>query len=75
MYYSLTITRRVEKFVRGVGGFQMMYADSYMTREEFRAMFDHELYDRWRNLFILFLPPERFYYKSKRETRLQGKLP
>ena len=24
----------------------MMYADSYMTREEFRAMFDHSLYDR-----------------------------
>ena len=26
----------------------MMYADSYMTRDEFRAMFDHTLYDRQR---------------------------
>ena len=24
----------------------MMYADSYMTRDEFRLMFDHTLYDR-----------------------------
>ena len=24
----------------------MMYADSYMTREEFRLMFDHTLYDK-----------------------------
>ena len=31
---------------RNVSGFQMMYADSYMTRDEFRAMFDHTLYDR-----------------------------
>jgi len=42
------ITRNVEEFVRNVNGFQMMYADSYMTKEEFRAMFDHTLYDRQR---------------------------
>lgn len=41
-------TRRIEEFVRNVSGFQMMYADSYMTRDEFRAMFDHSLYDRVR---------------------------
>ena len=29
-----------------MNGFQMMYADSYMTREEFRLMFDHTLYDK-----------------------------
>ena len=38
--------RKLEDFVRNIGGFQMMYADSYMTREEFREMFDHTLYDR-----------------------------
>lgn len=42
------VTRKVEEFVRSVNGFQMMYADSYMTREEFRSMFDHTLYDRQR---------------------------
>lgn len=26
----------------------MMYADTYTTREEFRAMFDHTLYDQMR---------------------------
>jgi len=25
--------------------FQMMYADSYMSRDEFRSMFDHSLYE------------------------------
>lgn len=42
------VTRRIEDFVRSVGGFQMMYADSYMTQQEFRTMFDHQLYDRMR---------------------------
>jgi len=42
-------TRKVEEFVRNVNGFQMMYADSYMTRDEFRLMFDHTLYDRVRD--------------------------
>jgi len=28
--------------------FQMLYADSYMTIEEFRQMFDHSLYDVMR---------------------------
>ncbi|KAI6661935.1 Delta(24)-sterol reductase [Oopsacas minuta] len=40
--------RSVEAFTRRVNGFQMMYADTRMTREEFRKMFDHELYDRMR---------------------------
>jgi len=28
--------------------FQMLYADSYLTFEEFRQMFDHSLYDVMR---------------------------
>lgn len=42
------VTRKIEDFVRKTDGFQMMYADSYMTKPEFRAMFDHSLYDRMR---------------------------
>ena len=38
--------RRMEEFVRNIGGFQMMYAESSLTRDEFRTMFDHSLYDR-----------------------------
>ena len=44
-------TRKVEEFVRSLGGFQMMYADSYMTKEEFRSMFDHTLYDEMRERY------------------------
>ncbi|XP_078657401.1 delta(24)-sterol reductase-like [Branchiostoma floridae x Branchiostoma belcheri] len=41
-------TRRLEEYVRSVNGFQMLYADCYMTREEFRQTFDHTLYDKMR---------------------------
>ena len=56
-YDPLKSLRRLEEFVRNIGGFQMMYAESSMTRDEFRAMFDHTLYDRFvyfKNLDILF---------------------
>ncbi|TMS33160.1 hypothetical protein L596_000930 [Steinernema carpocapsae] len=38
-------TRRLEEYVRSVKGFQMLYADTYMTRSEFFEMFDSTLYD------------------------------
>jgi len=31
--------------------FQFLYADTYMTREEFREMFDMEHYDRIRRKY------------------------
>jgi len=31
--------------------FQMMYADSYMSKAEFQQMFDHSLYDKTRKQF------------------------
>jgi delta24-sterol reductase len=42
-------SRRVEDFVRSVEGYQMLYADMYQSREEFREMFDHTLLDKLRN--------------------------
>ncbi|KDO30188.1 hypothetical protein SPRG_04988 [Saprolegnia parasitica CBS 223.65] len=47
-FHPIETTRRVEAFVRGVSGFQMLYADSYMTEPEFEAMFDHTLYKKMR---------------------------
>ncbi|XP_019752424.1 delta(24)-sterol reductase [Hippocampus comes] len=41
-------TRRLEKFVRDVHGFQMLYADVYMDRAEFWDMFDGQLYHKLR---------------------------
>ncbi|XP_021103871.1 delta(24)-sterol reductase isoform X2 [Heterocephalus glaber] len=40
--------RQLEKFVRSVHGFQMLYADCYMDREEFWEMFDGSLYHKLR---------------------------
>ncbi|XP_006635059.1 delta(24)-sterol reductase isoform X1 [Lepisosteus oculatus] len=40
--------RQLEKFVRGVHGFQMLYADVYMDRQEFWEMFDGSLYHKLR---------------------------
>lgn len=45
---AIPTTRRLEAYVTKVNGFQMLYADTYMTREEFRKMFDHSLYDKMR---------------------------
>ncbi|XP_039743173.1 delta(24)-sterol reductase [Pteropus medius] len=41
--------RQLEKFVRSVHGFQMLYADCYMNREEFWEMFDGSLYHKLRD--------------------------
>lgn len=40
--------REVEAFVTSVSGFEMLYADAYMTRKEFAEMFDRSLYDDLR---------------------------
>jgi len=45
------VSRAVEAYVQQVHGFQMLYADSYMTREEFRAMFDHTHYDKMKQRY------------------------
>ncbi|KAL4656040.1 delta(24)-sterol reductase-like [Arapaima gigas] len=41
-------TRQLEKFVREVHGFQMLYADVYLDRQEFWEMFDGSLYHKLR---------------------------
>jgi len=50
-FETVSTTRKIESFVRDVKGFQMMYADSYMSKEEFREMFDHTLYDEMREKY------------------------
>ncbi|XP_026733822.1 delta(24)-sterol reductase-like [Trichoplusia ni] len=48
-YETVPSTRRIEKFVSEHDGFQMLYADTYLTRDEFRKMFDHTLYEKVRD--------------------------
>ncbi len=43
--------RRVEEFVRDVHGYQALYADTYMTKEEFLQMFNHSLYYKVRKQY------------------------
>ncbi len=47
-FESAETTRRIESFVQDKRGFQMLYADSYLTREEFEAMYDLTLYREMR---------------------------
>lgn len=63
--------RKVENFVREKKGYQMMYADSYMTREEFRQMFAHGVYDKLRAKMPLCLKafPE-VYDKVSKQARI-----
>ncbi|MDF1582019.1 MAG: FAD-binding oxidoreductase [Methyloprofundus sp.] len=47
-YNAKETTRKLETFIREMGGFQALYADTFQTREEFRKMFDHTLLDKLR---------------------------
>lgn len=47
----------------------MLYADTYMSREEFRAMFDHKLYDNLREKLDCKLAFPEVYDKVKKSAR------
>ena len=41
--------RRCERFTIDHGGYQALYADTYLTLEEFKEMFPSELYNQVRD--------------------------
>ncbi|CAH1365091.1 hypothetical protein MTP99_001387 [Tenebrio molitor] len=47
-YNAVYAMREMEKFTRDVGGFSFLYADIFMTRDEFDQMFDLKLYENVR---------------------------
>lgn len=47
-YNPVTAMREMEKFTREIGGFSFLYADIFMTRQEFEDMFDLRLYEKVR---------------------------
>lgn len=49
--------------------FQMLYADSYLSREDFRRMFDHSLYDRIRQKLDCQKAFPEVYDKVNRKVR------
>ncbi len=44
-------SRHLEEFVRNRGGYQMLYADIFMTRDEFEQMFEHQPYREMRRKY------------------------
>ena len=52
-YDQVPTMRRLEKFVRERGGYQMLYTDIYMTRTEFEHMFEHRLYRDVRSKYAV----------------------
>lgn len=69
-FHPVETTRRVEKFVRNAKGFQMLYADTYMTVHEFREMFDHTLYDKIRKELQCTKAFPEIYDKICRKARI-----
>ena len=49
--------------------FQMMYADSYMTKEEFEEMFDHTLYYEMRQKYDCLKAFPNVYEKVSKAAR------
>ena len=42
----------MKKYFRSVGGYHFMYADTFLTREEFEEMFDLTAYDLVRKKYF-----------------------
>lgn len=68
-YEAHKSTRKLEKFVREAQGFQMLYADTYMTSAEFWEMFDSTLYDWLRVQYDCKTAFPDVYQKVCREAR------
>ncbi|XP_076440884.1 delta(24)-sterol reductase-like [Babylonia areolata] len=68
-FSTIPSTKRLEAFVMKKKGFQMLYADSYLSKEDFRQMFDHSLYDRLRKSLDCEKAFPEVYGKVNRKVR------
>eukprot|EP00049_Salpingoeca_infusionum_P017619 m.353707 g.353707 ORF g.353707 m.353707 type:complete len:526 (+) comp16826_c0_seq1:209-1786(+) len=59
----------VEDYVRSVEGFQMLYADMYQSKDDFRKMFDHTLYDKMRKQYACEEAFPEVYDKTAKHAR------
>ncbi|XP_022911645.2 delta(24)-sterol reductase-like [Onthophagus taurus] len=66
-YNPVAAMRDMEAFTRDVGGFSFLYADIFMTREEFGTMFDLELYEKVRKRYFAEGAFPHLYEKVKPE--------
>lgn len=68
----VSASRKVESYVASVNGFQMLYADSYMSREEFRDMFEHNHYDLMKKKYDPFSSFPEVYDKVSTRWKNEG---
>jgi delta24-sterol reductase len=47
-YNTIEHSKNIEQYVLRSRGFQMLYATSYLNRDEFRKMFNHDHYDKMK---------------------------
>jgi len=66
-YDAVTAMRTMEQFIRQHGGYSFLYADIFMTREEFEEMFDLTLYERCRKKYNANTAFPHLYDKVKPE--------
>jgi len=66
-YNPVEAMRTMEKFIRESGGYSFLYADIFMTREEFEEMFDLEAYEKVRSKYHAATSFPHLYDKVKPE--------
>ena len=72
LFPMVTRVRKLEAWLRSVGGFQHTYCDSFQTEEEFEAMFDHTLYDEMRGKYGASKVFPRVWEKTRPEMDWRG---
>ncbi|KAH3867287.1 hypothetical protein DPMN_030413 [Dreissena polymorpha] len=68
-FQAVPATKRLEEYVLKVKGFQMLYADTYLSETDFRKMFDHKLYDTMRERLQCHKAFPEIYGKINRNVR------
>ena len=66
--------RKMEDFTREVGGYPFLYADTFMTREEFGQMFNLDLYEKVRVQYGADVAFPHLYDKIKPEVDMMAVL-
>lgn len=59
--------REMEKFIRHAGGYSFLYADTFMSKNEFDQMFDLTLYEKCRQKYHAQCAFPHLYDKTKPE--------
>jgi len=65
----IQVHKKAEEFLRKIGGFQALYAQTYQNREEFQEMFNHKLYNEVRNKYNCVDALPVVYDKVSRDAR------